>query len=182
MDRLPDRCGGPRKECHPSGLTISARTTPAEKTSDSGIELFALGLLRRHVGRGARYQAPLAVAKALGDAEVHDHHPARSGDHDVLGLDVAMDEACIVDGFETGQELRGDLSCLVEVQRRPFLENLLQRRAVDVLHRHQLLTVELLEIEDPADVGRDHLARRADLLAQGLEGFAVFESARCAGP
>ena len=74
-----------------------------------------------------------------------------------------------MDRLEPGEELRGDVLRLFQLERTSLLEDAEQRRAVDVLHRHQLAAVDLDEIEDPADVGRDHLAGGADLLAQQLE-------------
>jgi hypothetical protein len=49
------------------------------------------------------------------------------------------------------------------------MEYFYERRTVDVLHRNQLLAVELHEIENPADVGRDHFTSCADFLSQSGE-------------
>ncbi len=74
-----------------------------------------------------------------------------------------------MDRLEPGQELRGDVLRLLQLERPAFLEHAEQGGAVDVLHGHQLAAVDLDEVEDPADVGRDHLTRGADLLPQQLE-------------
>ena len=142
------------------------------------VERLAARLLRRHVGRRARHRAPALGGQRLGDAEVHHHDAAGAGEHHVLGLDVAVHQARGVDRLEAGQELRGDLARLVERERAAGEEDLLQRHAVDVLHRHQLAAVELDEIEDAADVGRHDLARHAHLLAQRLERLRLGEQAR----
>ena len=92
-----------------------------------------------------------------------------------------MHQARIVDGFEAGEKLGGNLTGLIEVERAPVSENLLQRCAVDVLHRHQFLTVELLKVEDPADVRRDHLASRAHFLAKSFECVGVLNQLRAQG-
>ncbi len=84
-----------------------------------------------------------------------------------------MHQPGLVDGFQPGQELERYLARLAELQRAACAQDLGQRRAVDVLHRHQLPAVELLQVEDPADVRRDHLAGAAHLLAQGLQGPLV---------
>ncbi len=141
----------------------------------AGIQCLAPGLLRGHVRRGSRDRARFALRQTLGDAEVHQHHPTRAGDHDVLRLDVPVHQAGLVDRFQAGQELRGDLPGLRELQRGPHPEDVQERDAVDVLHRHQLLAVELHQVEDPADVRRDHLAGGADLLAQRLQSARVLE-------
>ena len=109
------------------------------------------------------------------EPEVHDHHATGAGEHDVLRLDVAVDETGLVDRLETGQELRGDVLRLFQLERAALLEHVEQRRPVDVLHRHQLAAVDLDQVEDPADVGRDHLAGGADLLPQQLEPALGFE-------
>jgi hypothetical protein len=74
----------------------------------------------------------------------------------------------LVDRLQPGQELRGDLLRLGRVERSPILQHLQQRGAVHVLHGHQLLAVDLDQIEHPADVGRHHLARRPDLRPERL--------------
>ena len=57
---------------------------------------------------------------------------------------------------------------LAQLQRFPAPEVIEQGLAVDVLHRDQLLAIGRDQVEDPADVGREHLAGEADLLAQPL--------------
>ena len=112
---------------------------------------------------------PAPLSGPRGQTEVHHHHPPRAGEHDVLGFDVAVDEPGLVDGLEPGEELRGDVLRFFQLERPALLQHPEQRRPVDVLHRHQLAAVDLDEVEDPADVGRDHLTSGADLLPQQLE-------------
>jgi hypothetical protein len=69
----------------------------------TGIDMVATQLLGRHVGgRPGDRSAPLS-GDGLGDAEVHDDHAPRLCDHDVLGLQIAVDEARVVDRLQTGQ-------------------------------------------------------------------------------
>ncbi len=87
-----------------------------------------------------------------------------------------MDETGGMDRLEPRQELGADLAGLLQFERPALPQHLEQRLAVDVLHRHQLAPVDLDQIEDPADVGRDDLAGRAHLSAQHLEQlFAAAE-------
>ena len=74
-----------------------------------------------------------------------------------------------MDRLEPGEELRGDVLGLLQLERSALLEDAEQRRAIDVLHGDQLAAVDLDEVEDPADVGRDHLASGANLLPQQLQ-------------
>jgi hypothetical protein len=83
------------------------------------------------------------VTQAFGDAAVHHHHPSRAGDHEVLGFDVPVHQARRVDRLETGQKLERDIPGLGQIERRPRAQDLPQGDTVDVLHRHQLPTVEL---------------------------------------
>ena len=86
-----------------------------------------------------------------------------------------MDQAGGVDRLESGQELRGDVARLLQVQRASLAQHVGQRHAVHVLHRHQLAAVELDEVEHAADVRRDNLARRAHFLAQAGQRALVGE-------
>ena len=74
-----------------------------------------------------------------------------------------------MDGLEPGQELRRDLPGLLEAERASLLQHVGERDPVHELHRDQLAAVELDEVEHAAHVRRDHLARRADFLAQAVQ-------------
>ena len=75
----------------------------------------------------------------------------------------------LVDGLQPCQELRGDVLGLLQPQRAALPEHLEQGVAVHVLHGHQLAAIDLDEVEDPTDVGRNQLTGRPDLLPQQLE-------------
>ena len=79
--------------------------------------------------------------------------------HDVLGFEIAVHQPGGVDRFETRQQLRGDLSRPTEVQRPLAPQELGERGAVHELHRHHLVAVLDNQVEHPADVWRDDLAR-----------------------
>src|SRR5580658_9668553 len=50
----------------------------------------------------------ITVPGAAGDAEVENLHPVAGGNHDVIGLDVAVDDAFFVGGLQTFAALGGD--------------------------------------------------------------------------
>ncbi len=71
-------------------------------------------LLGRHVGGRARdLRAALVVVDADGEPEVRDLRAAASVDHDVAGLQVAVEHALVVRRGETRAELARDLDRLV---------------------------------------------------------------------
>jgi len=50
----------------------------------------------------------IAVPGAAGDAEIENLHPIAGGEHDVFGLDVAVDDAFFVGGLQAFATLGGD--------------------------------------------------------------------------
>ena len=93
----------------------------------------AAHLLGRHVADGAEHDAgsvPRVCGRAglvdgrdrvrlrqLGQAEVEDLHAAVVGDEEVLGLEVAMDDAVVVRGGEAVGDLDGVVDGLAHRQR-----------------------------------------------------------------
>ena len=75
----------------------------------------------------------LAPAVQLRDPEVHHLHVPRALDHDVGGLDVAVDDRGRVGVVESGRYLLEDLEGLPERQPPPPLQHRLQRVALDQL-------------------------------------------------
>ena len=102
------------------------------------------------------------------DAEVHELHDAVREDHDVQRLDVAVDDARLVDGREAAAELLGDLQAGRERERALLVEDVAQRRARHVLHREEAEPVGLAEIVRAHDVPVRDLAREPDLLLERL--------------
>jgi len=120
------------------------------------VERRAFDLLRRHVGGAADHHAGAGqlhlLADRLGDAEVGDLHLARLGEHQVAGLDVAVNDSRFVRGAERLGGLRDHLERLLHVGKLRLGETLAERLALDELH-HQ---VELIPFG--ADVvDRDHV-------------------------
>ena len=72
----------------------------------------------------------------FGEAEVEDLHVAFGADHDVLGFDVAMDDACFVCGNECFGNLNRDVEHVAEFHS-VAAHALAQRHAFDVLHRDE---------------------------------------------
>ena len=97
------------------------------------------GHFRRHVGGRSPHTARLRdraqVTKARreqGQAPVHHQHFAEVAEHDVLGLQVAMDHAARVSERHGVRHLHKNLDVL---RQTLFLQNLDPRRPLDALHR-----------------------------------------------
>ncbi|MEZ4452108.1 MAG: hypothetical protein R3B09_21770 [Nannocystaceae bacterium] len=71
---------------------------------------------------------------AAGEAEVHHPHPAVVAEHDVLGLDVAVDEPRGVGRREAAAGVEHHRQRLAPAD--PLIEAGLEGDALDVLHRH----------------------------------------------
>ena len=101
--------------------------------------------LRRHEVRRAPALGQSAVAaELLGQAEVDQAHRVVGSDHDVIGLDVAVDDVervAVVDGLEEALHVAGGGS-FPEALVRLGGDLLGQRGASDVLHDH----VDVLDI------------------------------------
>ena len=93
-------------------------------------------LLRRHEGRGTEELAGRGQGRGrqLGDAEVHDLRLAGRGhDHDVRGLDVAVNDPLLVRMVERFGQLLGDTQGLAPVHGHPVRRDLGQGVALEVL-------------------------------------------------
>ena len=84
----------------------------------------AKGLLRQGLG-GIRQ---------TGDAEIGHLHAAVPQDHDVLGLDIPVDDATAVGVAEAPHDLGDEVQRLPPVQLAPLFHILLEGDAVDQLH------------------------------------------------
>ena len=89
----------------------------------------------RVLGVGAVSLLPSSDAgQRLGQAEVEDLHQALGRHHDVLGLQVPVDEAPRVRRRKALGDLRADVQRLAQGQR-PVGEQLAEALALDQLHR-----------------------------------------------
>ena len=89
-------------------------------------------------------------------------------DHDVLGLEVAVDDALLVRGGEALRDLLRDLDRARERQRAGRAQHLRQRLALDERHRQVLDAVDLAEVVNADDVLVGDLAREHELALEAL--------------
>ena len=93
-------------------------------------------------------------AGEAGDAKVHDLDPAVRQKHDVLGLDVPVDDALLVGMVQRVQHLLAEVDHLFPGEgAAPAVHVFLQGDAVDVLHHDELEPVGDRDVVDLDDVG-----------------------------
>ena len=199
------RLGADVLECDGDRRLAGERHLPGEQLVEDDAERvevgacvdpLALRLLGRQVGGGAEHRGGRGhrlVAHRARDAEVGHLHRAVVGEHDVAGLDVAVDEQVLVRVGERTAHVGGDLQAAV-LGQPAGVERLLQRAPVDALHDDERLVAVDARVEDddevrvgePGDVARLVLEARgergvlAEAFAQDLDGdLAVEEPVAC---
>ncbi len=93
-----------------------------------------------------------AFIEQFGQTKIQNLHLACIGNHDVAGLDVAMDDATRVRGRERVSHLNSDAQSALEFQW-PAVNQLAHIAAFDVLHRDEVQAPGLVHVKDSADVG-----------------------------
>jgi hypothetical protein len=88
----------------------------------------------------------------LGKTEVENLHSPVGEQEDVLGLQVAVDDAALVRRGEPGGDLRRDLHGLAR-RRRSAVQALAQRLAEEELHDRERLVALPADVVDGEDVG-----------------------------
>jgi hypothetical protein len=133
-----DRDGGVADERWPAREQL-VEQAPGGVEVAAGIDLLATRLLGREVlggadhGRGLRHRRA-RVGEGPCDPEVHDLDLAGAGQHHVGRLDVAVHDAAPVAVVERVEHACGDLQRPLGQQPATGVQQLAQRRAVDVLH------------------------------------------------
>ena len=134
------------------------------------------GLLGGHVlGRagprpGLRHLAP--GVDPLGQAEVGDMGLAVAIDQDVVGLQVAMQDAALMGMVHGAGDRRHQPGRGAEVLPEAG-QLILEAAAVDQLHAEEVLALVLADLVDRHDVRVVEVGRRLGLLAKPLDGVVV---------
>lgn len=94
------------------------------------------GLLRGNIMNGAKclLRHSLRGIRKAGNAEIGDLYTPVPQDHDVLRLDIPVNNAPAVGVTETAHDLRNEMQRLTPVQLAPLFHILLQRDAIDEFH------------------------------------------------
>jgi hypothetical protein len=86
--------------------------------------------------------------------------------HDVAGLDVAMDEILFVYRAQTGGYLSGDFQCELHFQPAKLSYELVQRFPIDKLHRVEVAVATHSQVKHRSDVWMTHTGSSASLSNQ----------------
>ena len=144
-------------------------------------DLGALHLLGRHVvGRpDQRAGHGVAVRRGVdfGDAEIGHFDVAVAAQHDIGGLDVAVDDALGVSVIESRPSLAQDGEQPARFERLAGGHDVLEGRAVDILHRDISDAVLLGHVVNGDDVGMRQHPGRAGLAEETLAQFLALLSA-----
>jgi hypothetical protein len=143
------------------------------------VGLRALSLLGGEVGGGAHYVADLGEVALggrvhrTGDAEVGHLHLAVGADEHVGRLDVAVYHAVAVGVAERSGDLAGDLGGLNGIDVPVRLQNVGERAATHVFHRHEVGVRVLAPVVHADDVGMVEVGRGLRLAAETLDEVRV---------
>ncbi len=146
-----------------------------------GRRVLALRLLGRDVLRGADDRAVLRQHGLVGrarDAEVGDLQRAVVAHEEVLRFDVPVHDSQRMGGGEAVEGLARIRRGVVGCERRAVADDLLERSAVDVLHRDERLLVGDAVVVDHDDVGMVERGDGRRLAAESLDERGVGERRR----
>ena len=158
----------------PEGHAIEGRAQRVDVRP--GVHLPPQDLLRRHVVRGSDHRAVAGDpggGQRVGDTEVQNMGLVVAVDHDVLGLEVAVDHPQPVRFGQAAADAFGDRQQPLGGQASPAAQYLGQLPALDVLHGQVVGPVLLAQVEDPTDVAVGDLARQLDLVAEARQKALV---------
>lgn len=141
------------------------------------VGLSALDDLRREIGDGAEKVLRLArgegAVERFGDSEVRDLRDTGFVDDDVLGLDIAVDDALFMRVLEGGGHLQAVTDSLGLGHTPLGFEELAQGIAVDVLHHDEATAFVDAGVEHADDVGVLEPRDNAGLAFEGGDGTGI---------
>ena len=113
----------------------------------------------------------------LGESKVEHFHVPVGAQHDVLGLDVAVEDVRLVSGGERARDADRDVDDLADAERLAGVEAVAQRLPFDVLGRDEVPRLLLPHLVDGNDVGVVELRGRARLALEPAHTLGVFGEA-----
>jgi len=108
-----------------------------------------------------------------GQAEVGDASPSATIDHHVGRFEISVEDAFLVGRGDSGAKLSRDLERLVLGQAADAAQQCRQILTVDVLHRDEVLAVDLADVVDAADVGVSHAQGEPNLVQESPQSSGI---------
>ena len=110
-----------------------------------------------------------------GDTEIRHLNAAVGKQHDILRLDVAVDNPLGMGMHEGAEDLGGEMHRFLDADHPLLLDIILERNAVDIFHDDVLERGAVTHVEDLDDVRVIEQGDRAGLVAEASAEFLVVE-------
>ena len=140
---------------------------------DLAADLLGGDVVRRAVGLALLALGGLDIGRLAGQTHIGQLHDALRVDHDVLGLDVAVDQAVGVGVLEGVADLDDDLEGLLLAENLAVGEVVGDGLALDVLHDEVVVAARLADVDGLDDVGVVELAGGLAFLVEPLDVLRV---------
>jgi hypothetical protein len=141
------------------------------------VDALAFDLLGRHVENSAHLRAGASEVVGgrgyFGDTEIHDLDDARAIEHEIAGLDIAMDDAHAVGGADAEERLPEERDGFLRRDGAAAIDELLKRVAFDVLHDHDGIALVDEKGVERGDVGVVQVGLGAGFGAEALDDGGI---------
>ena len=146
---------------------------------DLAADLLGGDIVRRAVGLALFALGGLDIGRLAGQTHIGQLHDALRVDHDVLGLDVAVDQAVGVGVLEGVADLDDDLDGFLLAEDVPVGDVVGDGLALDVLHDEIVVAARLADVDGLDDVRVVELAGGLPFLVEPLHVLGILaESTR----
>ena len=136
-------------------------------------DLFGTDIVRRAIRSASLRQSGFLVAHFAGQAHVGQLYDILVGDHDVLGLDVAMHEPAPVGMFQGARSLYDHLDGFLLTVGIVLAQVIPHGPAVNVLHDKVVVTPRFADVDGLHDIDMAQAGGRPTLFAESADEFLV---------
>ena len=113
------------------------------------------------------------LARKLGNAEVHHLDCAVTQHHNILRLDISVDNALTVCVLERTEDLQDEMHGILPAELSLLLHVLIQRDSVDILHYDKLDPLRKSDIENLNDIRMTEHGNRLGFIAESAQELLV---------